>query len=230
MGHAPAPRNLEPHGDFLVAAYETDYNLGQLAVSYVLRYYYDGPGGFRKAPEVVAGQELWLLGMLARDDYATAEQADELEVAPALLLLRLEERMGVGRRYRPRLLSAVRLGIEEGLVPFTPSTERRPAPLFPYDLAMFDLLSRNMTEKETARLLGGSNTGISGRYLPRLLHTLGVEHSRRGRAVLRMYELGIFQRGFAYVSKLAEYPQAVRTFDELLGRDRPFMYSDGPGT
>jgi hypothetical protein len=210
----------------MAGAYETSYEHGQLAVSYVLAHYRHDQG-LHSDPEELDGKQEELWG-LVRQGLTITEQAQATNYP--------YDTITVGRRdlysalHVSNWLAAARLAYELEVEPVTTVPEEDTPSLPSYDLVAFDLYTRGLKQPDVARLTGEYVYGVGHHRLPRTYKALGVADTddlsptaRSAAAIEQSYRLGIFTPGLGLQETLADYPDAVAQFDKSLGRNQPFI-------
>ena len=203
-----------PHGEVMANAYQESTILGQLAVSYVLRRRYDGPGGLKE-----------------RVSYAWLDEPDQetmLCLAAGLSVSQEMERRGVEDRSitnfhdrlytrlgitsassKIRAMSAVRAG-KEGGMPNELSRNHMPDINDPYGLVLLDLMSRDVSMQTITKLTGYSAASMR-RRISFVANALGAPGPRKGLAVANAYVQEVFTKDVMY--SLDSNTQLIRRFD-----------------
>lgn len=216
------PYRIEDHGRFMAEAYEVSPDVGQLAVSYVIRHYCNGANG-SLLPKVPLDQDDIDAALRLKEDLSLTEEARQFKLNYSTVAVRRRafyRKAGIPGRISGRLTS-VRLAVENDILSVRATGEGSlPEGCSSYDIAMYDLVARGIEMKRVCRLVGGNYQSAVIAVLPRVVSALGLEPHRRALSVLEMYERGIFKKGL--IRRLDDFPDTVKMFDQQLGPNHSF--------
>lgn len=224
MPKPPEINRPEPHGLLIAESYQQAFAVGQLAASYVIRHYLGGSVGFRERIAPPSEHHKQILSFLVQG-LTAGEEALERGVTPKTAAN--QRALVYGDLRVSGQLPAARRAIEEGLVIVAARPQLQSPTFDTFDLAVFDLYTRGLTERQVGRLTGERPRDIQSR-VARFISDLAVPRHRRTLAVTRMYELGVFQPPLGLISTLTSFPHVIEEFDQKLGRNQPFINPQPP--
>ena len=205
----PSP---EHRAAFMAECYAISPSLGQMSVSYTLLRSYNGDGGLRSIPGEISPHLTATLRYIAEGEPAYKE-ANQRGLSPNTVRTyrsELYEQLNI----RHGMLGAARVLLEHRIVSFDPDPKAGKPPVDPWGLMLLDLRARDLSPDEVCILTG--ETSLQQRR--RTKHTaaqLGLPAARKGGAIKRLYELGIFQLGLGLISSLGQHPGIIKSFDTV---------------
>ncbi|HSX30112.1 MAG TPA: hypothetical protein VLE73_06145 [Candidatus Saccharimonadales bacterium] len=209
---------MTPHGELMLSAYTESPELGQLAVSYVLKHYGEPKDRLRLAEQPPTPLQERILGYMSQGMSAMEEVErrgigfDSVRLGRARIAMRLGVRGS---------LASVRSVIEnyENVIAWRrPEEPYTPGTIDPFNHLIFDCMSRGVEKRRIRRLLGaGSVHSVVGP----VADALGIDRKRGMLAVVRMYEIGAFTRGLVHGLDHEDYAGARKRFDHQLGPNSP---------
>lgn len=206
----------------MAEAYDMSPRMGQLAVSYVVRNYCKS-ANFLLTPLESLGEAEVNTMLLLKEDLSAAEEAERSGFTRGTIgqhHRKLYRKAGIPAGAAGRM-TAMRLAVENDIFPVLADPEGQlPDKCSSYDIATFDLIARGVTPRRASRLTGSEYGSLSALVLPRVVNSLGLPPHRRARGVLRMYEVGVFEKGL--IRRLDDFPEVVKNFDKWLGPNHPF--------